>query len=77
MKRFGELLFAGLERRFRALLLGDVAQGGDDAGLVADADLAAGDHAGQGLPVLVTDDDRDIVQALLADHLLDPLQAFR
>ena len=72
----GELLFAGLERRFRALLLGDVAQGGDDARLVADADLAAGNHAGQRLPVLVLDEDRHIVQALFADHLFDPLQAF-
>ncbi|MNF86643.1 hypothetical protein D3C84_690880 [compost metagenome] len=47
VERLGELLFAGLECRFRALLLGDVAQCGDDAGLLANADLATGNHAGQ------------------------------
>ncbi|MNV65480.1 hypothetical protein D3C71_1581740 [compost metagenome] len=73
----GEFLFTGLERRFRALLLGDIAQRSDDAGLVADADLAAGNHAGQGLSVLVLDENGDVVQALFADHLFDPSQAFR
>ncbi|MNV10306.1 hypothetical protein D3C71_1008230 [compost metagenome] len=77
VERLGEFLFAGLQCRFRALLLGDVAQGGDDARLVADADLSAGNHAGQGLPVLVLDENRHIVQALFANHLFDSLQAFR
>jgi len=34
VKGLGELLFAGLEGRLRALLLGDVPQVGDDAGLL-------------------------------------------
>ncbi|MCY1405513.1 hypothetical protein D9M71_207520 [compost metagenome] len=73
----GEFLFTGLERRFRALLLGDIAQGGDDAGLVADADLAAGNHTSQGLSFLVLDQNGHVVQALFADHLFDSSQAFR
>src|SRR5476651_212103 len=39
--------------------------------------LPAGNHTGQGLPALVLDLNRDVVQALFANHLLDPLQAFR
>ncbi|MNE26099.1 hypothetical protein D3C80_1194500 [compost metagenome] len=67
----GELLLAGLQRGFGALLLGDVAQGGHAAGLVVDGDQAAGNHAGQGLAVFVIDRHGDIVQGFVANHLFD------
>nr|VVN38434.1 hypothetical protein PS652_05267 [Pseudomonas fluorescens] len=76
MERLGEFLFAGLERRFGALLLGNVAQGGDAAGLVVDLDQAAGNHAGQRLPVLVVDHHGDVVQGLVADHPFNASGAF-
>ncbi|MNN15652.1 hypothetical protein D3C81_1287640 [compost metagenome] len=76
MERLGEFLLTGFQRCFRALLLGDVAQSGDDTSLVADADLPAGNHTGQRLAVLVLHDDRYIAQALFADDPFNPLQAF-
>ena len=68
MERFGELLFAGLERRFGALLLGDVTQGTDTAGVVVDADQPAGHHAGDGAAIPVQSDHRDVAQPALPDH---------
>ena len=76
MERFGKLLFAGLERRFGTLLLGDVAQGGNNARLFVDHDQAAGDDAGQQFAFLVLQQHLKIVQALVADDLLVALLAF-
>src|SRR3546814_10626693 len=51
VESLGEFLLAGLEGRFGALLLGNIPQGGDDAGLVADIDLTTGNHACQRLEI--------------------------
>src|SRR5450830_169373 len=75
MKGLGEFFFAGLQRSLGPLLLGNVAQGGDDARLVADLDQPAGNYAGQGLAAFVVRDDGHVVQCLVANHLFDALQA--
>ncbi len=72
----GKLFLAGFECRLGALLLGDVAQGGDAAGLVVDGDEAAGNHAGQRCAIAVVDHHGDVAQGLFADHSLDALRAF-
>ncbi|MCY1356644.1 hypothetical protein D9M69_431020 [compost metagenome] len=68
MERLGEFLFAGAQGGLGLLLLGDVAHGDGDAVFAVDADVAAGQHAGELATVLGLQLGLQVVEMVLEAH---------